>query len=244
MRSQVGIMDRTTTSVIQLLDRKVDLWIELQWTHSEGRPPWSAELYVTGLILVSMRSILGADWQPKAMEMLSPWCPAYERTGLPDCPIQWNAPTISVAIDRQDMAVRLAGSAPCQGDKPIKSIPDLSEASPELVCETIFGLLRQEGRNMSDVANCFGLTKRSFHRRLDSHGLHFRQIVENFRIERAMNVLQLEDVSVTELSLELGYDHPQNFARAFRRLVGLSPRQYRSAFSKTADELVHSGNFR
>ena len=208
-------------------------------------PLGAPRLYVTGLMLVYLRSVLGADWRPAAMKMLSPRSPARERAGLPDCPIQWSAPTISAAIDKQDMAVRLAGSLPGQGDgEPVTTIPNLSGASPGLVCETIFGLLRQEDRSMSDVANCFGLTRRSFHRRLDGFGLNFRQIVDSFRIERAMNVLRLEDVSVTELSLELGYDHPQNFARAFRRRVGLSPRQYRDALSTPADGLAHPGHAR
>lgn len=237
IRSIVDIMNRTTTSVTQLVEGKDDLWIELQWTHGEGKPPWSAELYVAGLILSTLRGLLGNDWQPSAMKMLSQRNNARELGNLPDCPIQWNAQTISVAIGRRDMAVRVTGSAPRQDDNLRHSIPDLSEMSPDLICETVLGLLRQEHRSLSDVADCFGLNKRSFQRQLDSYGLHYGQIVENFRIDRALKALKLEDVSVTDLSLELGYNHSQNFARAFRRRVGLSPRQYRSALSETREPI-------
>lgn len=231
MHAIVSIMNRTTTSVFQLVDRNDDLWIDMCWTHGEDSPPWSAELYVAGLILSALRGVLGADWQPSAMKMLSPRSQARASANLPNCPIQWNAQTVSVAIDRQDMAVRATGSAPHQGNRPLDSIPDLSDMSSDLIYETIIGLLRQEHRNLSDIADCFGQNKRSFQRQLDSCGLHYGQIVENFRIERAIKALRQEDVSVTDLSLELGYNHPQNFARAFRRRVGLNPRQYRTALS-------------
>ena len=91
MRTVVDTMNRTTTSVFQLVDGKDDLWIDMSWTQGEDSPPWSAELYVAGLILSALRGVLGADWQPSAMKMLSPCREARERADLPDCPIQWNA---------------------------------------------------------------------------------------------------------------------------------------------------------
>jgi AraC-like DNA-binding protein len=233
LQAVVGIMNRTTTSIIRLLDGKDNFWIDLQWTHGEGRPPWSAELYVMGLVLSAVRNVLGPDWQPAAMKMLSARSLHRESSGLPECPILWNSPTISLAINKEELIKRLAVAIPHQNVEPIQSVPNLSESSPVLVLvrDAIEGLMRQECWNLSDVADCFGLSKRSFQRRLVGLNLHFGEIVEDFRVERAMSALRQADVSVTDLSLELGYDHPQNFARAFRRCVGVSPRRYRSVIS-------------
>jgi AraC family transcriptional regulator len=47
------------------------------------------------------------------------------------------------------------------------------------------------------------------------------------RVERAKQLLCDRKLSVLEVGLQVGFDHPNNFARAFRRLAGVSPTQFR-----------------
>ena len=49
----------------------------------------------------------------------------------------------------------------------------------------------------------------------------------NRRIERAKQLLSNPKLSVVDVGLQVGFDHPNNFARAFRRLAGLSPTEFR-----------------
>ncbi len=229
LQSVVRILNRTTTSVFRLRETERDVWIDLHWTHGENNPPWSAELYVACLMINSFRGVLGSGWQPSKMKMLSTRRYNAGLSALPDCPIQWQAGTISVAVEKDDLARRLAASNSPHPDLPEVLISDLSEASAETVRAAIEGLLCHESIKLAEVANCFGLAQRSFQRRLDGLNLKFGDILDDFRITQAMRVLRQESVSVTDLALDLGYDHPQNFARAFRRRVGLSPRRYRNA---------------
>jgi len=48
------------------------------------------------------------------------------------------------------------------------------------------------------------------------------------RIERARQLLERSDQSVTQIALECGYSNPSHFATAFRREVGVTPLKYRT----------------
>jgi len=60
-----------------------------------------------------------------------------------------------------------------------------------------------------------------------STGLSPHQYVLRRRIQRAKQLLRETEISVLEVSLNLGFEHPTTFARAFRRLTGISPTHYR-----------------
>jgi AraC family transcriptional regulator len=47
------------------------------------------------------------------------------------------------------------------------------------------------------------------------------------RVERAMELLQNPKLSVLEVSLNVGFEHQNNFARAFRRVIGVSPTEFK-----------------
>jgi len=51
-------------------------------------------------------------------------------------------------------------------------------------------------------------------------------------MERAAQRLAIEENSVTEIALELGYTDTANFSRAFRRHTGLSPSAFRAGIAR------------
>lgn len=50
---------------------------------------------------------------------------------------------------------------------------------------------------------------------------------QQLRMERALRALRQTELSVTEIALDAGYEHPANFATAFKRTYGYSPRDAR-----------------
>jgi AraC family transcriptional regulator len=75
---------------------------------------------------------------------------------------------------------------------------------------------------------------------------HFRRVVgeppgsygRRVRLDRAAARLLTSDVSVTELSIETGFDSPDGFARAFRRRFDVSPSAYRQRGLSGAASIV------
>ena len=48
------------------------------------------------------------------------------------------------------------------------------------------------------------------------------------RIQRAMELLNSTDLSITEVAMEVGFNDSNYFTRQFRRILGESPRQFRT----------------
>jgi transcriptional regulator GlxA family with amidase domain len=62
-------------------------------------------------------------------------------------------------------------------------------------------------------------------------GVALIDYVQNLRIEEAKRLLESTDRAADEISAEVGYEDPSFFRRLFKRRAGLSPSQYRRAFS-------------
>jgi AraC family transcriptional regulator len=60
-----------------------------------------------------------------------------------------------------------------------------------------------------------------------STGLSPHRYVLNRRVERAKGLLRNPKLSVLDVSINVGFEHQNNFARAFRRVSGVSPTQFR-----------------
>jgi len=51
------------------------------------------------------------------------------------------------------------------------------------------------------------------------------------RMEQALRQLRTTDLSITEIAFDAGYEHPSNFATAFKRTFGFSPRAGRASLN-------------
>ena len=81
---------------------------------------------------------------------------------------------------------------------------------------------------VSDVATAVSLSEFHFSRLFKAaFGESLYQFVKRLRLDEARRRLLDEAVSVTELSLAVGYSSLSSFIHAFRRRFGLSPAQYR-----------------
>ncbi|MEL6863754.1 MAG: AraC family transcriptional regulator [Bacteroidota bacterium] len=58
------------------------------------------------------------------------------------------------------------------------------------------------------------------------------------RLDRALEILHSQDISVTELAYEVGYENISYFIKAFKTRQGLSPKQYMLALRK-GDNFIH-----
>lgn len=113
--------------------------------------------------------------------------------------------------------------------------------------EGLLGRVRQlvveylhEERSLDRVAEALHMTPRSLRRRLEAVGTSYRILVEEVRARRARELLAHTRFSVDRIAVELGYQDPSNFGRAFRRWTGLSPTAWRH--SKSGKSQVQSPN--
>lgn len=70
-------------------------------------------------------------------------------------------------------------------------------------------------------------------------GDSFRDYVLRIKIERAKTILQTENITINELSMQLGYSDYRSFNRVFKRFTGETPSNYYSKYHKGK---VHENN--
>jgi transcriptional regulator GlxA family with amidase domain len=76
-----------------------------------------------------------------------------------------------------------------------------------------------------------GVPERSLKRRFkDATGKTLIEALQHLRIEEAKRLLEAGAMPVDEISVEVGYEDASFFRRVFKRLLGLTPAQYRRMF--------------
>lgn len=79
------------------------------------------------------------------------------------------------------------------------------------------------------VAEVMDVSERTLARRLSARGLTYGKLVDQVRFEVAKKLLQNPDVRIGEVARYVGFNGQGNFTRMFRRVGGLSPKEFRKA---------------
>lgn len=83
---------------------------------------------------------------------------------------------------------------------------------------------------LEDISKKCGYSMSYFCRRFKEYvGTGFLEYLNNIRLDYALNVLRCQDISVTDLSYECGFESVRNFRRAFLKKYGCSPSEYKNS---------------
>ena len=99
----------------------------------------------------------------------------------------------------------------------------------EVVREMIRVRLYCDNVDIEQVASHLGIGVRNLQRQLAAENFAFRDLVLQVRAERAMELLNETNASVTNIAMMLGYSSAAHFTRAFKQTMGLTPSEVRSA---------------
>ena len=83
--------------------------------------------------------------------------------------------------------------------------------------------------NIAQVAEVAGTSVRSLQRELAAAGLTYSQMLDQVRLERSATMLRTTDAKIIDIALAAGYADPAHFTRAFRRIAGITPREFRES---------------
>lgn len=110
-----------------------------------------------------------------------------------------------------------------------------TEAENGQSMRTIAGALRyvlplylSVGRpSVKQAATLCGLHSRTLKRRLSAEGITYSALLDEIIMNLAKVALAQSTHSITEIGINLGYPYSNHFSRMFKRLSGVSPKQYR-----------------
>ena len=91
-------------------------------------------------------------------------------------------------------------------------------------------LINRNGRypGLEAVAQKLNMSPRTIRRRMASHGVSFRKILDDVLRREAMTLLSDTALSIEQVADRLGYSDPANFTRAFHRWTATTPSAYRA----------------
>lgn len=86
---------------------------------------------------------------------------------------------------------------------------------------------------VADVARHFGYNEKYLsHLFASIAGIPLKQFILAHKIDAANFLLTDTNKSISQIARELGFSDSHNFARAYKKITGLSPSEYRNAFAK------------
>jgi AraC-like DNA-binding protein len=77
------------------------------------------------------------------------------------------------------------------------------------------------------AAEIVGTSVRSLQRILAQSNTTYSKVIEQTRVDTAVELLEHSQSKIIDVAFAVGYEDPSHFSRAFRRLKGTSPREYR-----------------
>lgn len=112
----------------------------------------------------------------------------------------------------------------------LKTLTDAEDGAPlrMLAEQHIRRLLPDYRLTPERLAEEMAISRRSLYRLFESEGQSLSRYILGLRIERAAAELSLDaESSVTEIAFRWGFSDVSRFSRAFKRLKGMSPREWR-----------------
>ncbi|MFM0223847.1 GlxA family transcriptional regulator [Paraburkholderia dipogonis] len=100
---------------------------------------------------------------------------------------------------------------------------------------------RERPVSVMDIAHHAGLEPRTFLRRfIAATGMKPSEYQQRLRITRAREMLEFSQATIEEISWSLGYGDVTGFRRVFRKVMGLTPSDYRRRFCQSTPQRASS----
>ncbi len=111
----------------------------------------------------------------------------------------------------------------------------LAGVNTELIYTRVMELMKEEQLykdmelNLKTVADLLAITPHQLSQFLNEHlNLDFRNFINRFRVEEAQRLLRTDpEMSILTICFEVGFNSKSTFNTAFKKLSGLTPREFR-----------------
>ena len=188
----------------------------------------SSQAYQIGVILDLIRHFLGRHWVPEEIGVEHAIAPAIVQERFPGSRILTQQPMGYIAVPRASLHRGARRTAPKSG---VAEDPRLAENFDYL--DTLRAVLKAylpDGYPSARFAAAvMDVSERTLARRLSARGLTYGTLIDEVRFAEAKRLLQEPGVRIEDVSISVGFDDQSNFTRMFRRVSGLSPKEFRKA---------------
>ena len=211
---------------IGICERKQDI---LFYTCYKGKRDAAGYLTSQGYQLEAylhlIRHFLGAHWVPPEIGIESPASSPVVESHFPGARILAGQEAGYLVVPRSCLHV----AAPRTNSGDVGKV-DLSLASSFDYVDTLRSLLRSymaDGYvSEQQAASMLDTSVRTLTRRLSDHGLTYGALIDEVRFNAAREMLQTSEMKIVDVARSVGFEDHSDFSRMFRRIGGLTPREY------------------
>jgi len=191
------------------------------------------------VLLQIVRSVAGANWAPRRLCLQAPKTDALRICGgLQECEASFNYQHTAVAFPRELLArsiKRTTNAERTEGNARIGlgDVSDAQDSFADALQRLLASRFPVDGLpTLQETAEIAGTSQRTLKRRLFDDGVNYREVSDRVLFDAARRLLCDTDSSIAEISFELGYSGPNNFVRAFKRISGVTPTEFRKRPAK------------
>jgi AraC-like DNA-binding protein len=238
LRGMIERAIRTLDYFESVSEFRLDISAELaRWSYTIYEPVGFGHRHVADRalqpMLTALRYYLGPDWTPTVVEC------DYER------PLHWRkleelfgAPILfscstnalvfpSCLLSQPSMREPALADRITFADLRRMSLRLPPRTSVEAAREVIRARIAEPLDDLEGTAWLLGLSRRTLQRQLSEAGITYRDLLEQVRLERSLELLTDSSASITQIALAVGYSDVTSLSRAFRRRIGEPPSSVR-----------------
>jgi AraC-like DNA-binding protein len=183
------------------------------------------ELLVLTMMMATVRLGAGQDWHPPVIFLQTRDARRVEEHHLfSRSTIRFGSRITAFEVPQRILAEQL----PDKG-----TYDQLEHEFPGALHQVVGGMLVDGIPKIRSVAEAVGGSVRTLQRRLSDMDTTFSAVIDAARMRWAVQLLEQDEYSLTEIAQRLGYTDQANFTRAFRRWTGLPPGAYRRSTIQT-----------
>ncbi|MCG8534041.1 MAG: AraC family transcriptional regulator [Pseudomonadales bacterium] len=193
------------------------------------------DLSGTYQLIRDLQQSIGVDLDPKGIRI--PYAKPQDTRPYENrfrCPVEFGADEMEVIIPTQYMATKFpAGNKMAFGlyknqcdallAQRNKNATDLNEQVRDYL-----SVFKESFPSSHEVATTFGLSERSFRRKLSEENTTFRKLLDQVRYDKARELLSGSNLSIESIAHQLGYAEAAAFIHAFQRWSTLTPAKFRA----------------
>ena len=191
---------------------------------------YQIEVYVS-----LIQHIAGPDWLPAVIGLECSSIPTALKDRFPSTRILPNQAVGYLAVPRKILP--LAGqltSAPSSDKYEERGMDDTIVMADQFgYVDTLTSItkayLKDGYPSATLAASLMGTSVRTLARTLSARGLCYSAVVDKVRFDTAKKLLLETSLNIEDVSHEMGFKDHSHFSRMFRRISGLSPREYRKS---------------
>lgn len=206
------------------------MWFVRKPMFEDKRKSWQVEQYMIAIIIQIIRLCAGPKWLPPELKISS----TKKAQKLPD---EWNKIDITWGSEATEIWISepVLLRPPTKKSMLKKTGADKSDKVRKKTtlkfADLVLTQVQTNNIGLESAAFQTGVSTKTLKRKLAGLNTSYSQILDQVRLKLAKSKLKKTGIPVHIIARELGYEHQANFTRAFKRMSGMTPQEFRKTIT-------------